>query len=60
MALLKLASPLLFNRWVKPICLPTEERVKAENVSNWINGPDAGTVCTAVSYISSLSNHFCL
>lgn len=48
-ALIKLSTPLLFNRWVKPICLPTPGRVKSEtSANNWVNGPDPGTICTAV------------
>lgn len=50
-ALFKLERPLSFNRWVKPICLPSVGRVKATTIANWRNGPDAGTICTAVSRI---------
>lgn len=48
-ALLKLETPLSFNRWVKPICLPTAERVTTQNDRDWMHGPEPGTICTAVS-----------
>lgn len=47
-AMLRLESPLLFNRWVKPICLPAEGRVTLD--ADWIKGPAAGTHCTAVGW----------
>lgn len=48
LSLLRLKTPLEFNRWVRPICLPTAERVFGKNDRNWILGPSAGSVCTAV------------
>lgn len=41
LALLKLKQKLKFNRWVRPICLPS-------GLSPW--GPDPGTICTAVGW----------
>lgn len=41
LALLRLESPLNYNRWVRPICLP-EDRFP------W--GPTPGMVCTAVGW----------
>lgn len=34
-ALLELKEPLRFNRWVQPICLPTEDRIISDRVTNW-------------------------
>lgn len=41
LALLKLNAPLMFNRWVRPICLP-------EPRPPW--GPLPGSRCTAVGW----------
>lgn len=50
-ALLKLENPLVFNRWVKPICLPGPGRTSASMDGNdWIWGPAAGTICKAVGW----------
>ncbi|KAG4076599.1 hypothetical protein HA402_001886 [Bradysia odoriphaga] len=50
-ALLKLESPLIFNRWVKPICMPAPGRTSASvNGDDWIWGPSAGTMCKAVGW----------
>lgn len=49
-SLLRLASPLSFNRWVKPICLPTPRRVTSPDDPNWAFGPPPGTMCTAVGW----------
>lgn len=50
-ALLKLESPLIFNRWVKPICLPGPGRTSAShNGDDWIWGPSEGTICKAVGW----------
>lgn len=50
-SLLRLEKPLIFNRWVRPICLPTPERVTMKFDQNWMFGPPPGTVCTVVCYI---------
>uniref|UniRef100_A0A1A9W4A8 Peptidase S1 domain-containing protein n=1 Tax=Glossina brevipalpis TaxID=37001 RepID=A0A1A9W4A8_9MUSC len=47
-ALLRLAVPLLFNRWVKPICLPNLDRTA--NNKNWMWGPEENTLCTIVGW----------
>lgn len=49
-ALLRLATPLSFNRWVKPICLPAPNRVTFAGDVNWQLGPRPGTICTAVGW----------
>ncbi|KAJ6641084.1 Serine protease nudel [Pseudolycoriella hygida] len=49
-ALLKLESPLIFNRWVKPICLPGPGRTTASFGNDWIWGPREGTICKAVGW----------
>lgn len=51
LSLLKLHTPLRFNRWVKPICLPSPERVTFNADINWVLGPQADTICTAVNSI---------
>lgn len=48
LALLKLENPLLFNRWVKPICLPAPGRTALGN--DWIWGPAEGTQCETVGW----------
>lgn len=48
LSLLKLETPLLYNRWVKPICLPSPEKVTFADDPRWVSGPRAGTLCTAV------------
>ena len=48
LALLKLESPLIFNRWVKPICLPSPDRVGI--AGDWTWGPAEGTICDAVGW----------
>lgn len=48
-ALLKLSIPLMFNRWVRPICLPIDCRTTFGNDPKWRNGPPPATMCQAVS-----------
>lgn len=50
LSLIKLKIPLIYNRWVKPICLPSPERVTSINDVNWRFGPIEGTICTAVGW----------
>lgn len=52
-SLLRLETPLLYNRWVRPICLPSPERVSSKLDPNWHNGPSPGTICTVVSSITA-------
>ncbi|KAL9904995.1 serine protease nudel isoform 3-T6 [Glossina fuscipes fuscipes] len=47
-ALLRLAAPFQFNRWVKPICLPGVDRTA--NNKNWMWGPEEDTLCTIVGW----------
>lgn len=47
-ALLRLEAPLVFNRWVKPICLPAPGRT-GTGVS-WLFGPTEGTLCDTVGW----------
>lgn len=47
-AMLRLESALLFNRWVKPICLPAPGRVTVD--AKWVWGPAVGTHCIAVGW----------
>lgn len=45
--MLRLEAPLVFNRWVKPICMPAPGRTGADD---WIFGPIEGTLCDAVGW----------
>ena len=47
-ALMKVKHHLSFNRWVRPICLPTRE--KTTNDDNWKFGPAAGTMCSPLGW----------
>lgn len=49
LSLLRLKTPLQFNRWVRPICLPSPERITLQHDEKWMFGPATGSVCTAVS-----------
>lgn len=56
-SLLRLEKPLIYNRWVRPICLPTPERVTSKFDANWKSGPPPGTICTVVcSFLVHLFN----
>ncbi|XP_017028686.1 serine protease nudel [Drosophila kikkawai] len=48
LSLLRLARPLHFNRWVKPICLPDKGRTTLGE--DWIWGPEEHTLCTVVGW----------
>lgn len=48
LSLLRLAAPLKFNRWVKPICLPDKGRTTLGD--DWIWGPEENTTCLAVGW----------
>ncbi|VEN60340.1 unnamed protein product [Callosobruchus maculatus] len=45
-ALMKLSSPVRFNRYVRPICLPSD----ATAGDGFINAPPAGEICTTVGW----------
>ncbi|KAK9881867.1 hypothetical protein WA026_018066 [Henosepilachna vigintioctopunctata] len=45
-ALLKLSSPVRYNRYVRPICLPSE----ATAGQDFLRGPSPGTICTTVGW----------
>lgn len=49
LSLMKLEKPLLFNKWVRPICLPGPERSAKKN-GDWMWGPAAGKICYAVGW----------
>lgn len=46
LALMKVSRPFHFNRYVRPVCLPSESSAGPE----WLFGPRAGTICTAVGW----------
>ncbi|TDG47498.1 hypothetical protein AWZ03_006090 [Drosophila navojoa] len=48
LSLLRVATPLQFNRWVKPICLPDVGRTTFGD--DWIWGPEEHTLCTVVGW----------
>lgn len=47
-AMARVDSPFHFNRWVRPICLPTPDRCGM--AENWKLGPKTGTICTAIGW----------
>lgn len=47
-ALMRLKSSLSFNRWVRPICMPSKEKVSTD--SNWKQGPAEGTLCSTLGW----------
>ncbi|XP_031617390.1 serine protease nudel-like isoform X2 [Contarinia nasturtii] len=49
-SLLRMEKPLIFNRWIRPICLPSPERVTNQMDLNWMDGPPPGTTCTVVGW----------
>lgn len=44
-----LKFPLIFNRWVQPICIPKEADISNSTKYNWQHGPQMGTDCVVVS-----------
>lgn len=48
LALVKIATPLNFNRYVRPICLPGPG--KSGSQADWIQGPHPGQVCTVMGW----------
>lgn len=48
LSLLRVAAPLEFNRWVKPICLPDMGRTTFGQ--DWIWGPEEHTLCTVIGW----------
>ncbi|XP_063702432.1 serine protease nudel [Culicoides brevitarsis] len=47
-ALVKIAAPLNFNRYVRPICLPAPGRSGTQ--ADWVNGPPVGQVCSVMGW----------
>lgn len=50
LTLLRVKPSIQFSRWVRPICLPSE----ATAGPDWMWGPPAGTMCTAVGWGSTV------
>lgn len=50
--LIKLSSSLRFNRYVRPICLPSE----ATAGRGFIQGPTVGTICTTVGWGATIEH----
>lgn len=47
-AMARVDTAFNFNRWVRPICLPSPERCGM--AENWKMGPRVGTICTAIGW----------
>lgn len=51
-ALMRVKHRFNFNKWIRPVCLPTQDRTgitdPAEN--EWKYGPKAGTLCTTLGW----------
>lgn len=45
-ALIKLSKPVRFNRYVRPICLPSEMTAG----DDFLQGPKANTICVTVGW----------
>lgn len=50
--LIKLSAPVRFNRYVRPICLPSE----ATAGRDFIQGPPEGTICTTVGWGATIEH----
>lgn len=46
-ALMRVKHHFNFNRWIRPICMPTKERT---GIEDWMFGPQAGTVCSTLGW----------
>lgn len=46
LSLLRVKPSIQFSRWVRPICLPAPDTAGPD----WMWGPHAGTICTAVGW----------
>lgn len=46
-ALMRVKHPFNFNKWVRPCCMPSKERIGTED---WVYGPKAGTSCTTLGW----------
>lgn len=46
-ALMRVKDPFNFNKWVRPICMPTKDRT---GINDWIYGPKAGSICTTLGW----------
>lgn len=46
-ALMRVKHHFNFNRWVRPICMPSPERMA---IDDWMYGPKAGTICTTLGW----------
>lgn len=47
-AMARVDSPFNYNRWVRPICLPSPDRCGMGE--HWKMGPKVGTICTAIGW----------
>jgi hypothetical protein len=46
-ALMRVETPFSYSRCVRPVCMPSEERVGMED---WMFGPRPGTTCTTLGW----------
>ncbi|XP_076268925.1 serine protease nudel isoform X2 [Rhynchophorus ferrugineus] len=51
-ALMKLSAPVRYNRFVRPLCLPSE----ATAGKDYLKGPHAGTICTTVGWGATMEH----
>lgn len=47
-ALMRVKHHFNFNKWIRPICMPSEELISG--VTDWRYGPKAGSVCTTLGW----------
>ncbi|CAH1186896.1 unnamed protein product, partial [Phyllotreta striolata] len=51
-ALMKLSSPVRFNRYIRPVCLPTEFTAGRD----FMAGPSPGTICTTIGWGATMEH----
>jgi hypothetical protein len=46
-ALMRVKHHFSFNRWIRPICMPSKDRT---GIDDWMFGPKAGTICSTLGW----------